>query len=891
MAFRMRWPTRYGEITQEFGARPEFYGKFGLPGHEGVDFMAPEGSELYAVADGMVSDVRLDGNSDPNGRPYGNQVRIQHEDGYTSIYAHLSEVFVTRGQNVKEGQLIGLSGNSGNSFGAHLHLSLKKQGATQRRETRFPHDFVDPAPYLEPFSGGQPAQPAPPAETTLDVLVESPAVGYLNVRGAPYVGGALVDRVDHGATLGALEEADIARSKVGKNGQWLWVRVPSGKTGYVAAWYLKLPPDEPAPATEAQVTFVVVESPEIPLKLRSGPGIGYTQLDQMAHGSVLKSLESPVDTRRKVGRHGHWLQVQAPNGKTGYTAAWYLELQTSAAPAIPTPVTGEPTQCVQVASPEFGLKVRSGPGIGNEQVWWIPHGTVLESLEDERVTGGKVGQQDQWLHVRTPALWEGYVAAWYLKVPEDEDRRRPATEADLPTGLSPHIQGMHAATLGDDPRTGGAIRGLFESRNKKGWIFFTEVCGRDPTGIHLDQGTRDRLWAWANRGYGVIVRLNNGYEPSGTLPRSKYYDGFAAAAARWADLYLKDSNLSQTEYTWTIQIANEQNNPREHPGGPKRPKEHITPERYAEAFNKTYAQIKAVLPNAIVCTGAVDPYNYMPWRKQSEGPPPYSPIQYYDRMLEQIGALDGIILHAYLHGPDPSRVTGLARFGQGTGPLGDHYFDFQIYRLFMERIPGKWKDAPVYITEMNHICRSRAAPECNDPNAMGWSNKNRGIVREIFKELNRWNQTPHAQQIRCGLLYRWSGDAWAIEDRQGVQEDFQQALEKDYRWRITPVAEADFSFRAPRVEEEEEPQALEERRIVKPDNLKRIRGIGRKSEMVLNALGIQIFEQLAQYTPEELETLISETGLRSRHLETWPKQARLIAEGREHELAKLQAER
>ncbi|NBD35825.1 MAG: peptidoglycan DD-metalloendopeptidase family protein, partial [Chloroflexi bacterium] len=90
MAFRMRWPTEYGKITQEFGARPEFYQKFGLPGHEGVDFMAPEGSELYAVADGFVSDVRLDGNSDPNGKPYGNQVRIQHEGGFTSIYAHLS---------------------------------------------------------------------------------------------------------------------------------------------------------------------------------------------------------------------------------------------------------------------------------------------------------------------------------------------------------------------------------------------------------------------------------------------------------------------------------------------------------------------------------------------------------------------------------------------------------------------------------------------------------------------------------------------------------------------------------------------------------------------------------------------------------------------------------
>ena len=170
---------------------------------------------------------------------------------------------------------------------------------------------------------------------------------------------------------------------------------------------------------------------------------------------------------------------------------------------------------------------------------------------------------------------------------------------------------------------------------------------------------------------------------------------------------------------------------------------------------------------------------------------------------------------------------------------------------------------------------------------MGWSNQNLGIVREIFRELNRWNQAPYAQQIRCGLLYRWSGDAWAIEGRQGVQEDFQQALERDYRWRILPVAEAAFSFAAPSAEkEEEEAPSLDERSIVKPDDLKRIRGVGRKTEMVLNTLGIQIFEQLAQYTPEELKALIAETGLRTRYLETWTEQARHIVEGQDEKQSK-----
>jgi predicted flap endonuclease-1-like 5' DNA nuclease len=889
MAFRMRWPTEYGKITQEFGARPEFYQKFGLPGHEGLDFMAPEGSELYAVADGFVSDVRLDGNSDPNGKPYGNQIRIQHEGGFTSIYAHLSEVVVTRGQFVQAGQLIGLAGNTGNSFGAHLHFTLKKQGATQSDATNYPHDIIDPTPYLKPFGGSKPEQPSPPTETTIDVQVDSPEVGYLNVRSAPYVGSDLVTKVDHGETLGALEEADIAHSKVGKNGQWLWVRTPTGKTGYVAAWYIKLPPPEPAPGKEAEITFVKVDSPEVPLKLRSGPGIGYAQIDQMPDGATLKALEPPAEVRRKIGQHGAWLQVKTPAGKEGYTAAWYLKLEKTSAPAIPTPATGKPTKYVQVESPEFGLRVRGGPSTDHDQVWWIPHGTMLTSLEDERTTGRKVGQEDEWLHVRTPALWEGYVAAWYLKAPEGEDQRQPATQMDLRTGLSPHIQGIHAVTLGDDLRTRDPIRSLFESRNKKGWVFFTEVCGRQPQHVHLNGDLRNRLWDWADQGYGVIVRLNNGYEPNGTLPEHQYYDDFAAAAARWVNLYLKRPDRSQSEYTWTIQIANEQNNPREHPGGFEHPREHITAEMYAEAFNKTYAQIKAVLPNAIVCTGAVDPYNYMPLKLL--GNAHWRPLDYYTTMLDHIDALDGIILHAYLHGPDPKRVTGLDKFGNGSGPLGDHYFDFQIYRLFMERIPGKWKDVPVYITEMNHICRPPAAPTCNDPNAMGWVNQNLGIVQEIFKEIDRWNQRPYAQQIRCGLLYRWMGDAWSLHDRPGILDDFKQSLDYDYRWRTTQAGAADFSFSAMAAEPEIEEMPEEmERTIVHPDDLTRIWGLGRKSELVLNTLGIQIFEQLAHYEPEQLDALIAETGLRTRHMETWPEQARLIVEGKKDDLLKMQIE-
>ncbi len=882
MSFRIRWPTQYDRITQPFGARPEFYRKFGLPGHEGIDFQAPEGSEIYAAADGFVHDVRLDGNSDPIRKPYGNQVRIQHDGGYETIYAHLSQAVVTRGQFVRAGQLIGLAGNTGHSYGAHLHLSLKKQGATGSGLTNYPHDIIDPTPYLLPFAGGGGTQPQPPASPTMEVIVDSPEVGYLNVRRDPYVGSPLVTQVSHGAKVGSLEDEATTRAKVGQVGQWLWVRTAEGKTGYVAAWYLKLP--EAAPPSPPEVVFVVVQSEDVPLKLRSGPGVQHAILAEMPHGTVLKALEPASVVRRKVGRQGEWLRVQTPAGQTGYTAAWYLALQTAKPkPIVPQPTVGTEVKYVRVESPDFGLRVREGPDVARKQVWWVPHGTVLESLDDPRETAQKVGQQGQWIHVRTPARWEGYVAAWYVRAPTEKDTRRPAEPFDLPVGVSPHIFGIHAVTLGDDPEIRDDIRALYQGSGKKGWIFFTEVCGRHPEHLHPNDEIRRRLWDWASRGYGVIVRLNHGYEPGGTLPESRYYDDFAAAAARWVELYLTRPDLSQSEYTWTIQIANEQNNPREHPGGYERPIEHITPEMYAEAFNKTYRRIKAVLPNAIVCPGAVDPYNYVPMKLL--GGTMWRPLDYFTTMLANIDELDGIILHAYTHGPDPRLVTSLDRFGGGSGDLWDHYFNFQIYRLFMERVPDKWRHVPVYITETNHICRRSAAPECRRD--LGWESANLGWVREVYKEIDRWNRTPYTQQIRCVLLYRWRGDQWAFHDKPGVLEDFRLSLRNDYRWRTMPAG-ATFTFGVGVVEEEEAVE--EERRLVKPDDLKLLRGLGRKSERVLHAAGIYLFEQLAALTPEQLLEIVGEVGLRAPYMRTWPEQARLAAAQKWDELIALQWE-
>ena len=68
---------------------------------------------------------------------YGNCVRIEHSNGYSTLYAHLDKVYVKLGQTVAEGQEIGYMGNSGNSYGGHLHFEVRKDGKK-----------INPTPYL-----------------------------------------------------------------------------------------------------------------------------------------------------------------------------------------------------------------------------------------------------------------------------------------------------------------------------------------------------------------------------------------------------------------------------------------------------------------------------------------------------------------------------------------------------------------------------------------------------------------------------------------------------------------------------------------------------------------------------------------------------------------------
>nr|WP_079032171.1 M23 family metallopeptidase [Streptomyces specialis] len=91
--------------------------------HSGQDFAVPSGTEVHSVHSGTV--VKAGGNGAGDGPAYGNAIVIKHSDGTYTQYAHLSKIEVKVGQTVSTDQEIGLSGNTGNSSGPHLHFEVR----------------------------------------------------------------------------------------------------------------------------------------------------------------------------------------------------------------------------------------------------------------------------------------------------------------------------------------------------------------------------------------------------------------------------------------------------------------------------------------------------------------------------------------------------------------------------------------------------------------------------------------------------------------------------------------------------------------------------------------------------------------------------------------------
>lgn len=107
-------------LTASYGMRIHpFYRT--LQSHQGVDYTVPEGSRVFATADGRVKEIATRSTA-------GRSIVIDHGNGYETSYSHLLAVNVRRGQEVRRGDIIGLSGNTGLSIAPHLHYEVRHNG-------------------------------------------------------------------------------------------------------------------------------------------------------------------------------------------------------------------------------------------------------------------------------------------------------------------------------------------------------------------------------------------------------------------------------------------------------------------------------------------------------------------------------------------------------------------------------------------------------------------------------------------------------------------------------------------------------------------------------------------------------------------------------------------
>ena len=110
--------------------------------HDGIDLIAPQGSPVFASADGVVRSVVR------SGKGLGNIVEIDHRNGYTTRYALLGDITVSQGRTVKRGQKIGTVGISSTTFAPHLHYEVRRDGAVLD-PVRFLSASVTPEEYAK----------------------------------------------------------------------------------------------------------------------------------------------------------------------------------------------------------------------------------------------------------------------------------------------------------------------------------------------------------------------------------------------------------------------------------------------------------------------------------------------------------------------------------------------------------------------------------------------------------------------------------------------------------------------------------------------------------------------------------------------------------------------
>ncbi len=153
----LSWPVDNVRITQYFGATADAKRLYVSGTHNGIDIGVPDGTALKTALSGTVTAT---GNTDGGGcYSYGKWILIKHENGLSTLYAHLSSIGVSAGDIVSTGEIIGYSGRTGYATGPHLHFTVyATQGVRVQQYSSSINcknatiPIADPKAYLDPMA-------------------------------------------------------------------------------------------------------------------------------------------------------------------------------------------------------------------------------------------------------------------------------------------------------------------------------------------------------------------------------------------------------------------------------------------------------------------------------------------------------------------------------------------------------------------------------------------------------------------------------------------------------------------------------------------------------------------------------------------------------------------
>ena len=207
--------------------------------HKGIDLVASEiankgGDYIVAFADGTVTSYKnsFSGTTTDTKTTasMGNYVIIDHGNGYKTRYMHMlkGSVKVKTGDKVKKGQVIGYMGNTGNSFGRHLHFDISYNKSTHGGYLSNNRYYLDPKPYLQgKREFGQVSNTTKPSTSNTSSNKYIVKVNtFLNVRREPSVNSVALGMLKNGAEV----------EKIGEKGDWTQIKGPAN--GWVMTRYL-----------------------------------------------------------------------------------------------------------------------------------------------------------------------------------------------------------------------------------------------------------------------------------------------------------------------------------------------------------------------------------------------------------------------------------------------------------------------------------------------------------------------------------------------------------------------------------------------------------------------------------------------------------------------------